>query len=301
MTITGYMTIAAAVCTAAAVVLWDRCRLRRTMRQLDNMLDAAIRGEFRETAFDESIRSSVESRLADYLSASAVSERNLRTEKENIKALVSDLSHQIKTPLSNILLYTQLLAEQELSEPGLECAAALESQTEKLRRLIDSLVKLSRLESGMLTFHAQDGPLAPMLEEAAAQLRPKAVEKGVSLIYESTDAGAVYDSKWTEEAVCNLLDNAVKYTPPGGRVVLHALSYELFSRIDVSDTGPGVPEEEHARIFGRFYRGQDHSAQEGVGIGLYLVRQIASGQGGYVKVFSKPGQGAKFSLFLPRS
>ena len=301
MTIAGYMMIAATVCAAAAVVLWDRRRLRRTMRQLDEMLDAAIRDEFRETAFDESIRSSVESKLADYLAASAVSERNLWTEKENIKSLISDISHQTKTPLANILLYTQLLAEQELPESSRSCAAALESQAEKLRVLIDSLVKLSRLESGMLTFHPHPGPLAPMLEEAATQLRPKAEEKGVSLIYESTNANAVYDSKWTEEAVCNLLDNAVKYTPAGGQVALHAVSYELFSRVDVTDTGPGIPEEEHAKIFGRFYRGQDHSAQEGVGIGLYLVRQIAAGQGGYVKVFSKPGQGAKFSLFLPRS
>lgn len=300
MSTAGYMMIAA-VCAAAAVILWDRRRLRRTMRQLDEMLDAAIREEFQESSFDESLRSSVEAKLADYLSASAVSARNLRAEKENIKALISDISHQIKTPLANILLYTQLLSEQDLPESGMACTAALQAQTEKLRTLIESLVKLSRLEGGMLTFHCQAGPLAPMLEEAAAQQRPKAEEKGVSLLCEATDADAAYDDKWTREAVCNLLDNAVKYTPAGGQVILRAVSYELFSRIDVTDTGPGIPEEEHAKIFGRFYRGQDHSAQEGVGVGLYLVRQIAAGQGGYIKVFSKPGQGAKFSLYLPRS
>ena len=301
MTTAGFIIIAAAVCFASAVVLWDRRRLRRTMRQLDEMLDAAIRDEFRESAFDESLRSSVETKLSNFLSASAVSARKVRMERENIKALISDISHQTKTPLANIVLYTQLLEQQELSESGRECAAVLEVQVEKLRRLIDFLVKLSRLESGMLTFHPQAGPLAPMLEGAAAQLRPKAEEKGVSLVYEPTDADAVYDSKWTEEAVCNLLDNAVKYTPAGGQVTVWATAYELFSRIDVTDTGPGIPEEEHAEIFGRFYRGPAHAAQEGVGIGLYLVRQIASGQGGYVRVFSRPGQGAKFSLFLPRN
>lgn len=301
MTTAGYVTIFAAICIAAAVVLWDRWRLKRIMRQLDDMLDMAIRDEFQETAFDESIRSSVEARLADYLSASAVSARNLRTEKENIKALISDISHQTKTPLANILLYTQLLSEQDLPEASRACAAALEGQAEKLQTLIESLVKLSRLESGMLTFHTQAGPLAPMLEEAAARLRPKAGEKDISLLYTPTGADAVYDGKWTGEAVCNLLDNAVKYTPPGGQITLRAVSYKLFSRVDVTDTGPGIPEEEHAKIFGRFYRGQDHSAQEGVGVGLYLVRQIAAGQGGYVKVFSRPGHGAKFSLYLPRS
>ena len=301
MTTAGYIMVAAVICLAVAVVLWDRRRLRRTMRQLDGMLDAAIRDGFHETVFDESLRSAVETKLADYLSASAVSARKVRREKENIEALISDISHQTKTPLSNILLYTQLLSEQVLPEPGRDLAAALEDQAEKLRRLIDSLVKLSRLESGILTFHPRNEALAPMLEEAVAQLRPRAEKKKIELVFHPTDSDAVFDRKWTEEAVCNLLDNAVKYVPAGGRVTVRAVAYELFCRIDVTDNGPGVPEEEQAEIFGRFYRGQGHPAEEGVGVGLYLVRQIAEGQGGYVKVFSKPGKGAKFSLFLPRS
>ena len=301
MTALDFVIIAAAVCFAAAVVLWDRRRLRRTMRQLDEMLDAAIRDEFRESAFDESIRSSVEAKLADFLSASALSARRVRGEKENIESLISDISHQTKTPLSNILLYTQLLSEQELSESGRDCTAALERQTEKLQTLVGSLVKLSRLEGGILTFHPQSEVLSPMLEGAVAQLRPKAEEKGLVLLLHPTDAEAVFDRKWTEEAVCNLLDNAVKYTPAGGEITVSVVSYELFCRVDITDTGPGIPEEEQTKIFGRFYRGQGHQAEEGVGVGLYLVRQIAAGQGGYVKVFSTPGEGAKFSLFLPGS
>ena len=300
MTIAGYAIIVAVLCASAAVILWDRWKLRRTMRGLDEMLDAAIRDEFQETALDESLRSSLEAKLADYLSASAVSARKVKTEKENIQSLISDISHQTKTPLANILLYAQLLLEQELSASGRACAAALDGQTRKLQTLIDALVKLSRLESGILTFHPQRKALSPMLENAVAQLKPKANEKGVSLSLHTTDAEAVFDRKWTEEAVCNLLDNAVKYTPSGGRVTVRAIPYELFCRIDVIDDGPGIPEEEQARIFGRFYRGQAHSSEEGVGVGLYLVRQIAAGQGGYVKVSSKPGEGATFSLFLPR-
>lgn len=300
MTTAGYAVIVAALFAAAAVVLWDRWKLRRTIRALDEMLDAAIRDEFQETTLDESLRSSVEAKLADYLSASAVSARKVKTEKANIEALISDISHQTKTPLANILLYTQLLAEQELSESGKACADALEGQTRKLQTLIDSLVKLSRLESGLLTFHPQRESLSPMLKSAVAQLRPKANGKGVELTLCDTDAEAIFDRKWTEEAVCNLLDNAVKYTPSGGRITVRAIPYELFCRIDVTDDGPGIPEEEQPKIFGRFYRGQGHPSEEGVGVGLYLVRQIAQGQGGYVKVSSKPGDGATFSLFLPR-
>ena len=100
--------------------------------------------------------------------------------------------------------------------------------------------------------------------------------------------------------MCNLIDNAVKYTP-SGRVTVSARAYELFARIDVADTGPGVEEAELEKLFQRFYRGEASSGAEGVGVGLYLVRQIAQGQGGYVKAFSRPGRGAKFSLFLPRN
>ena len=139
-----------------------------------------------------------------------------------------------------------------------------------------------------------------MLEEAVSQFAPKAAEKGLELVLEPAGAEAVFDPKWTAEAVCNLIDNAVKYTP-AGRVTVSARAYELFARVDVEDTGPGIPEEELAKLFQRFYRGGAASGEEGVGVGLYLVRQIAQGQGGYVKAFSRPGKGARFSLFLPRN
>lgn len=116
----------------------------------------------------------------------------------------------------------------------------------------------------------------------------------------SIDADAVFDSKWTEEAIFNLLDNAVKYTPSGGEVRISVTSYELFSAVHIRDTGPGIPEAEQPKVFQRFYRGIECQNEEGVGIGLYLVRQIAEGQGGYVKVSSEQGKGSTFSLYLPR-
>lgn len=111
---------------------------------------------------------------------------------------------------------------------------------------------------------------------------------------------AVFDPKWTEEALCNLLDNAVKYTSSGGTVAIAVKHYEMFSAIRVTDTGPGISEGEQAKIFGRFYRSAGNYREEGVGIGLYLTRQIAEKQGGYVKVESAPGKGSTFALFVPR-
>lgn len=286
---------------ALAAGLWSRVRTARIMRTLDDMLDAAIRGDFTEELFDESRLSAMESKLAKYLSASVVSTRNLTQEKDKIKALIADISHQTRTPIANVLLYTQLLAEQDLPVESRACVTALESQAKKLQALIQALIKTSRLETGVLALHPVPGPLAPILASAAAQLTPKAAERGVTLIVEPTEATALCDPKWTAEAVCNLLDNAVKYTPPGGRVTVQAVSYELFSRINVTDTGPGIPESEQGKVFQRFYRGPKNYGVEGVGIGLYLVRQIAEGQGGYAKVFSPRQGGSVFSLYLPRS
>ena len=93
----------------------------------------------------------------------------------------------------------------------------------------------------------------------------------------------------------------MKYTPSGGEVSISVTSYELFSAVHIRDTGPGIPEEEQPKVFQRFYRGMEHQTEEGVGIGLYLVRQIAEGQGGYVKVTSEKDKGSTFSLYMPRN
>lgn len=296
----GWIAMGAAVLLALAVVVYDRWRTARTIRRLDDMLTAAINGTFSEETFDESRLSSLESRLARYLAASALSARNVREQKDQISALVSDISHQTKTPVANLRLYAQLLSEQPLTPQGKDCAAAISAQAEKLQTLIEALVKTSRLETGILALHPQPGEISPVVERAAAQYAPKAVEKGIALTVGQRAGSAVFDAKWTEEAVCNLLDNAVKYTPSGAAVTVEVKNYELFSAIRVSDTGPGISEEEQAKIFGRFYRASGAWQAEGVGIGLYLTRQIAEKQGGYVKVESIPGKGSTFSLYIPR-
>ena len=292
-----YAILAVSILLGVGIVLWYRRRTRRILENLSRMLDIAMQGDFTEDSFDESMLSALESKLAHYLAASTVSARNVQAEKDKLKALIGDISHQTKTPIANILLYTQLLME----EPGNRaCLDALDGQTKKLQSLIDALVKTSRLESGVIALHPMPGKLLPMLESAVSQLAPKAATKKIQISLEATAADAVFDPKWTEEAIYNLLDNAVKYTSAGGAVRVTVKAYQMFSAIHVSDTGPGIAEEEQPRVFRRFYRGAEHAEEEGVGIGLYLVRQIAEGQGGYVKVSSQMGVGSTFSLYLPR-
>lgn len=296
----GYIVAGGALLAALVIVAVDRQKTVRTIKHLDAMLEAAIDGRFTEETFDESRLSALESRLARYLTASALSARKVQEQKDQISALISDISHQTKTPVANLQLYAQLLAEQSLTPQGTECVQAISAQADKLQTLIEALVKTSRLENGILAVHPEPSELAPVVDRAAAQYAPRASEKGITLTVTPIEGNAVFDPKWTEEALCNLLDNGVKYTPPGGMVTVAVKNYELFSAIQVRDTGPGISETEQAKIFGRFYRGAGNYREEGVGIGLYLTRKIAEKQGGYVKVESMPGKGSTFSLFLPR-
>ena len=284
---------------AAATVFWNRRKVRKTMETIEKMLDAAMAGSFSESGFDESKLSALETKFAHYLSAAETSSRNVAQEKDRIKSLIADISHQTKTPIANLLLYSELLKEEDLPSSAKANVDELYNQAEKLRFLIDSLVKLSRLENGILSLSPQSAALQPLLRGVAEQYAAKAAEKGLSLQLQDTNASAIFDMKWTAEALANMVDNAIKYTEHG-TITISAGSYELFARIDISDTGPGIPESERSKIFTRFYRSKNAGEQEGVGIGLYLARQIISCEGGYIKVSSIPGKGSTFSMFLPR-
>lgn len=297
-----YILLVAAVFSAACsivVIILNHRKTKRTLTRLDDMLTAAINGSLQEKVFDESLLSSVETKLAHYLSASVVSAKNLAEEKDKIKELISDISHQTKTPIANILLYAQLLSEQNLPQESLPCVTALNTQAEKLSFLIGSLVKTSRLETGIFELHPKLLTIQPMLDAVLEQITHKANSKQIAIDCTSTDIVACFDCKWTTEAVYNILDNAVKYTPGGGTITIKTVAYQLFCRIDITDTGIGITEEEQSKVFGRFYRSAAVSDTEGVGIGLYLSRQIISGEGGYIKIKSSLGMGTTFSVFLP--
>lgn len=296
-----WIGLALAVGLAAGLLL-QRRREARTLRRLGAMLEQAVAGAFQEENFDESQLSAVENRFARYLQRQEEARHSLQREKGQIETLIADISHQTKTPVANILLYAQLLAEQQEGAAEQELAGQVVAQAERLQFLIAGLVKASRLEAGIIRLEPGRHGVAPLLERAAAQAEQKAADKGVTL--EIQDAGGVeawFDPGWTEEALFNMVDNAVKYTPPGGRVRLRAAPSPSFACIDVEDSGMGVGPEERERVFQRFYRSPRAAGQPGSGLGLYLCRRIAADQGGYVRVGQSPLGGARFSLFLPRS
>lgn len=271
---------------------------RGTMARLEEMLDQAIDGTFEEGDYNESRLSRLETKWRRYLTLSRISRKRIEEEQERVRVLISDISHQTKTPLANILLYSQLLAEKESDPELIPMVNQIKDQSEKLNFLIRSLLKSSRLESGILNLHPRNQPVYPMLASAAEQVREAAVRKQIEVRLLESDACACFDRKWTEEAVSNLLDNAVKYSPAGSRIEVSVTAYEMFTAVHVKDEGIGIGEEEQAQIFTRFYRGRDVSEEPGVGIGLYLVREIAGKQSGYVKVSSRKGKGSVFSFYM---
>lgn len=293
------ITIAAVLGSTAAIII-NRYRTSKEYEQLNRLIDAAIKNELKEQDFDESRMSALETKLARFLSVSTISAQNVAEEKDRIKTLIADISHQTKTPISNLLLYSELLKEKEMSGESSEYVEALYGQTEKLKFLIDSLVKLSRLENGILVLNSRQDDISVLLDRLEKTYSSKAAEKGLTLtVQRSADSPmAVFDGKWTEEALGNIVDNAIKYTQAGGIDISFSAS-EMFLRIDIKDTGIGIAEEELPKIFGRFYRSAEVSREQGVGIGLYLAREILAAEGGYIKVSSKPDKGSVFSVFLP--
>jgi signal transduction histidine kinase len=165
---------------------------------------------------------------------------------------------------------------------------------------MDSLLKISRLESGIIEIRAERRNVGDTVLAAIKMAYPSAEEKELEIAFEgSPSVQLLHDAKWTGEAIGNVLDNAIKYTPAGGSIKVTLERYEMFARIDIADNGRGIPEAELAKVFQRFFRGASSSDTPGVGVGLYLARKILTEQGGYMKVSSEPGRGSVFSLFLP--
>lgn len=272
---------------------------KRILERLDRMLDDGINGTFEESDYDETQLSKLESKWLRYLTSSKLSAQKLDQEREKIQELVSDISHQTKTPLANILLYTQLLQEQPLDEQSLRLVGEIRQQSEKLEFLIQSLVKTSRLETGTFRLSPVQNDIDSLISSAIGQINSKAESKQILIIYTPVSCTANFDSKWTCEAVFNILDNAVKYSPEASEITVSVKEFELFACISVEDNGIGIPEDELPRIFGRFYRGRNVAEQSGVGIGLYLSRQIIEEQGGYITAESSGG-GSVFKIYLPK-
>ncbi len=261
--------------------------------------------------------------------------------------LLSDLSHQLKTPLANVVMDAELLQDEGLTrQEQLRFSAHIEEQARKMQWLLSALVKSSRLEHGIIQFQAglcsirktlaksvsavyaqaQEKEIQIELEdfadrklyhnekwtaevfanilENAVKYSPKASvirvsEKEIQIELEDfADRKLYHNEKWTAEVFANILENAVKYSPKASVIRVSAQPLELYTKIDVCDQGPGVPKEDCAKIFQRFYRSESVDQEEGTGLGLYLAQTILAQEKGYVTCAENPEGGSCFSVFL---
>ena len=228
--------------------------------------------------------------------------KNINKEKESIKELVTDISHQLKTPLASLKLYNSLLLEEELDEEDrIEFLTTNKMSINKLHNLIDSLVNISRLAASMISIKKEDKSIKQTLTKAIDSVKGKANLKNIKIsVTDFKDKIIPHDSKWTEESIFNILENGVKYTHDNGKIEVSLQETINFIRIDIKDSGIGIDKSEFNNIFKRFYRSEKVKEVEGSGVGVYLSRKIIESQGGNIIVSSKIGQGSKFSLFLTK-
>lgn len=267
---------------------------------LNRMLDDAIGGNFEEDCFDESELSKLQTKLMRYLSSASMSERKISEEKDSLKELITNISHQTRTPLTNILMYSELLKEVSAGQVAADYADEIYLQGKKLESLIEALVKMSRLETGVFQYEKSETRYSKIIGKAVDQAIPKAKDKDIRIyVNNEQDYQVLLDEKWVVEAAYNIIDNAIKYSDSGTSIYIETFSYEMFSGIRIRDEGPGIDEAEIPLMFGRFYRGRSVHDREGIGVGLYLAREITEANGGYIKVRSRPGQGSTFELCFP--
>jgi signal transduction histidine kinase len=227
-------------------------------------------------------------------------QKSIEREKNKVQSFVSDISHQLKTPLTNMHLL-----QETIKEPGIspkEKRGALERQEKQLAKidfLIGALLKTSQLENGLIQIHPKKASIGNTILSALEGVLVPAQKKEIAVYYDNTtDYAVLHDSKWTSEALFNVMENAVKYTPRKGKLTILLSRTEEYVKISIKDTGIGIPRDDLPHIFTRFWRG-DTDILEGNGIGLYLSRQIITLQHGYILVNSAVNCGSEFEIFMP--
>ena len=285
---------------AILVLARDGRNKKKEMEVLLQRLDDALEGGEGAYAYDESMDSAIADRLNKLLRSSSMGKERAYQDRDRIKSLISDISHQIRTPLSNIMLYTGLLQEKKLDGQSRMLADQIQGQAEKLDFFMKELIRSSYMETDMIVVSPRTAPVGELVDRACQAVEAEALKKGILIRQPETDRIICkFDMKWTLEAVRNILENALKYSPEGSEVEIEIAPNEAFTCISIQDEGIGIREEEQGLVFERFYRSRDVKKEPGMGIGLYLAREIISRQGGYIEARSEYAKGTCFCIYLP--
>ena len=324
------ITTALAVFSIGAVWYWQGKYRERELSEISSMLECILDGrELPERrAVQETLLSKISHQLSRLQSMTKGYHARLEQDRDSIKNLITEIAHQMRTPLANIETYLDFLQDEDLSrEEQKSYLKAVMLSEKKIHFLAESFIKMSRLEHRIIQIRPLDTDLLLTLSEAVSQTEEKARRRGLRICTRFPETlFHPHDADWLGEAVFNLLDNAVKYSPPGSggeilpdaqrserentlpgagqmegtEILLGAEQNEMFVRIWVSDHGTGIEEGDEARVFQRFYRGSNAGKTEGFGLGLYLTREIVLLHGGFVKL-KREKDGTCMEIYLERS
>lgn len=281
--------------------------LMKKLMQISNNIDSIINNKYsiQLDNLEEGVLSKINSKFYQMARTIKLSFDNLNTEKENVKSLITDISHQLKTPLSSIKMYNSILIDDtDLTKAEKdEFLQTSRNEINKLEWLIGSLVKLSRLEVGMIELKIKNESIKKTINDAVDSIRAKALQKNINISVNIKDEYYIpHDYRWTKEAISNVIENAVKYSLEKGTITINMLNMTTYIRIDISDNGIGISSSDFNNIFKRFFRGNSEivKAAEGSGVGLYLTRKIIESEGGSITVDSTVNKGTTFSLFFQK-
>ena len=277
---------------------------RKEMEALSEALENLINGELPqpEGISQDTLPSKIRSQILRLGEIMHAKDQALGKEKEEIRGLIADTAHQLRTPLANMESYLELLETVDREEKEREnYLLALRESQEKIRFLTEGLIKMARLESRIIQIRKEAGDLQETLLESILQVKKEAEEKHIEIRLEMKEGEqAPHDRHWLGEAVYNLLDNSVKYSEEYGKILMTVVRNEMFTEIRVRDWGRGIEEGEENLVFGRFYRGKNVSGEKGFGLGLYLAREIVHQHGGFLKL-KRRKPGLSVSIYLPET
>lgn len=304
---------------------------RKEMEELSAALESLINGEAPslDRISEDTLPSKIQSQILRLHDKMRGSEQALLREREEIRGLIADTAHQLRTPLANMESYLSLLKEESDSQTDEKDARtyyirAIAESEEKIRFLTEGFIKMARLENGIIQIRKDSTDLQATLLGSILQAKKAADEKHSEIRLTMGDEKlraqsaeeqeqklpgqekqdgqqepcVLHDPQWLGEAVFNLLDNSIKYSPDGSIVDISVVKNEMFTRIEVRDAGSGIDEGEENQIFRRFYRGKRAKGQNGFGLGLYLSREIVQRHGGFMKV-KRLEQGLSVGIYLP--
>lgn len=275
-------------------LIWKNHCLQRDIYDFNHKLDSCLNDLLNEKEIEsksynkDSLWEMIYERLLRLSNMYSLKNKEIIKEKETLKELVGDISHQTKTPIANIKLYLEILLDKKDIGSEIEYLKKINVQVDKLDFLLQSMVKISRLETDVIKIQKKVNSVFEMLVVAINAVVLKADKKNITIHVDCDEKILLnFDKKWTGEAVFNILDNAIKYTESNGNIYVSVCKQEIFTKIAIQDTGKGIALNRQGLIFSRFYREPEIHDDEGIGIGLYLARKIITLQDGYIEVKSK--------------